>query len=304
LSQNPKSFLITVVGPTAVGKTKLSIELAQHFNTEIISADSRQFYSEMRIGTARPSAVELNTSPHHFVAHISINQSFNSGQFEEASLQLINKLHQKNPVVIMVGGSGLYLRAVTHGLDNPPADESVRAQLISELEQKGIEVLQAELLERDPVSYHKIDLQNPQRLLRALETCRVSGRPYSYFLSHTEKTRPFKNISVGLNLPREELYQRINQRVDQMVKEGLINEARELYPHRHLNALNTVGYKELFELFDGKTSEAEAIEKIKQNTRNFAKRQFTWFKKYSNATWFEPQQTSDIIAFIEQEMNS
>jgi tRNA dimethylallyltransferase len=293
-----------VVGPTAVGKTKLSIELAQHFSTEIISADSRQFYKEMSIGTARPSVAELAAAPHHFVGHLSINEAFNAGQFEEATLELIKKVHQKHTAVIMVGGSGLYLRAVTHGLDNPPADESVRIELISELAEKGIEFLQAELLERDPASYHKIDLQNPQRLLRALETCRVSGRPYSFFLSHIEKTRSFKNISVGLNLSREELYQRINQRVDQMITDGLVNEARELYPFRHLNALNTVGYKELFEAFDGKITELEAIEKIKQNTRNFAKRQLTWFKKYSNARWFEPTQQQEITAFITQEMKA
>lgn len=296
-------FLIVVIGPTAVGKTALSIKLAQAFKTEIISADSRQFFKEMCIGVARPSDEELSAVKHHFIAHISIHDNYTAGKFEQDALEKIRQLHENHQIVIMTGGSGLYVQAVTHGLDNPPASPEIREQLNLEFEEKGLEYLQEKLQNLDPEIYKTIDLQNPQRVIRALEVCLVSGKPYSYFLNHSAKERPFETILIGLNIPREQLYQRINDRVDEMVKLGLIEEARALYPLKHLNALQTVGYKELFMAFDGLCTENEAIEKIKQNTRNFAKRQLTWFKKYAAATYFEPNNSSEIYNYIRHEIN-
>jgi tRNA dimethylallyltransferase len=296
-------FLVVVIGPTAVGKTALSIKLAQAFKTEIISADSRQFFKEMQIGTACPTDLELTAAKHHFIGHLSIHEKYTAGKFEREALEKITQLHENHQVVIMTGGSGLYVQAVTHGLDNPPASPEIRIQLIREFEENGLEFLQEKLKNLDPETHNSIDLNNHQRLIRALEVCLVSGKPYSYFLNHSAKERPFKTILIGLNLPREQLYQRINDRVDAMVKLGLLEEAKTLYPQKHLNALQTVGYKELFLAFDGQMSEEEAIEKIKQNTRNFAKRQLTWFKKYAAATYFEPNNWNEIYEYIHQEIN-
>lgn len=301
----PKSkTLISIVGPTAVGKTAFSISIAKKLKAEIISSDSRQFFQEMSIGTARPSKAEMGKIKHHFIGHLSVKDEINAGLFEEQALALIERIHITQDIALLVGGSGLYQRAITHGLDNPPSNENTRKQLIEELNTKGIESLQAELKERDLLSYNKVDIKNPQRLLRALEACRVSGKPYSFYLNEEQKIRPFKIISIGLKLSREDLYLRINQRVDQMIENGLIEEARGLYPYKNLNALNTVGYKELFEVFDGLTTEKEAIEKIKKNTRNFAKRQLTWFKKYSNARWFVPDEFSEALAYIQEELEN
>lgn len=299
----PTKFLIVVIGPTAVGKTALSIKLAQAFKTEIISADSRQFFKEMQIGTARPTELELAAVKHHFVGHLSIQDNYTAGKFEREALEKISQLHDNHQVVIMTGGSGLYVQAVINGLDNPPASPEIREQLIREFEENGLEFLQEKLKKLDPETHNTIDLNNHQRLIRALEVCLVSGKPYSYFLNHSVKERPFKTILMGLNLPREQLYQRINDRVDEMVKLGLVQEAKALYPQKHLNALQTVGYKELFLAFDGQMSEEEAIEKIKQNTRNFAKRQLTWFKKYAAASYFEPSDWNEIYDYLQQEMN-
>jgi len=297
-------FLIVVIGPTAVGKTALSIKLAQAFKTEIISADSRQFFEEMHIGVARPSEKELASAKHHFIAHLSIHDNYSAGRFEEEALEKIRQLHANHDVVIMTGGSGLYVQAVTHGLDNPPASPKIREKLNLEFEERGLEYLQEKLQNLDPEIYKTIDLHNHQRVIRALEVCLVSGKPYSYFLNHSAKERPFKTILIGLNLPREQLYQRINDRVDEMVKLGLIEEARALYPLKNLNALQTVGYKELFMAFDGLCTEGEAIEKIKQNTRNFAKRQLTWFKKYATASTFEPTNWDEIYNFVQDQISS
>jgi tRNA dimethylallyltransferase len=304
LKSAPTKFLIVVIGPTAVGKTALSIKLAQAFKTEIISADSRQFFNEMQIGTARPTEQELAAVKHHFVGHLSIHDNYTAGKFEREALEKINQLHDNHQVVIMTGGSGLYVQAVTHGLDNPPASPEIRDQLNHEFEEKGLEFLQEKLKTLDPETHNTIDLNNHQRLIRALEVCLVSGKPYSYFLNHSAKERPFKTILIGLNLPREQLYQRINDRVDEMVKLGLVEEAKALYPQKHLNALQTVGYKELFLAFDGQMSEEEAIEKIKQNTRNFAKRQLTWFKKYATAPTFEPTNWDEIYSFVQSKLTS
>lgn len=295
---------MVVVGPTAVGKTRVSIDLAKHFHTEIVSADSRQFFREMPIGTAAPSAGELQLAKHHFVAQLSIKDDYSAGDYEVDALRCIDKIHQQNPVAVLTGGSGLYVKAVTHGLDEHPSDIDIRNQLIANFHDRGIEYLQNELQRLDPETHQRIDLYNHQRMIRALEVCVVSGRPYSSFLTRQAKPRPFQTIAIGLNLPRAALIQRIDQRVDHMIEQGLLAEARALYPLRHYNALQTVGYKELFEAFEGNCSETEAIEKIKVNTRRFAKRQMTWFKKNLDVRWFYPSDWSDILKHVELCMKS
>ncbi|WKK67239.1 tRNA (adenosine(37)-N6)-dimethylallyltransferase MiaA [Lutimonas zeaxanthinifaciens] len=298
--------LITVVGPTGIGKTRLGIVLAQAFQTEIISCDSRQFYTEMSIGTAVPSEEELNTVKHHFIQNRSIFEDYSVGAFEEDALQLLSELFTKYDSVIMVGGSGLYVDAVTKGLDEfPHTDPEIRSRLKMKLEKEGIGSLQNELKKRDPKSYERIDLENKQRLIRALEVCIGSGKPYSQFLGINKKHRPFKNIKIGIAAERELVYERINQRVDLMIKSGLVEEARGLFQHKHLNALQTVGYKELFAYFDGKTDLNFAIEEIKKNTRRFAKRQGTWFRRDKDITWFDCDSDIDqIIDFVSKKINS
>ncbi len=280
--------LISIIGPTAIGKTKLAIALAQHFNTDIISADSRQFFKEMRIGTAVPNNEELEAAPHHFIQHRSIQEPYTVGDFEREALEKLNQLFVKNDIVIMVGGSGLYVDAVTDGLNIfPRIDPSVRENLNRDLTQKGLRYLQAKLKELDPDYYKKVDIQNPQRVIRALEVSVGSGKPYSSFLNKPKNKRPFKVLTIGLKAEREIIYSRINQRVDQMVNEGLLDEVKELIPFKELNALQTVGYKELFNYYDGEWTLDFAISEIKKNTRRFAKRQLTWFLKRESATWFE-----------------
>lgn len=289
-----------VVGPTAVGKTAMSIALARHFNTEIVSSDSRQVYKEMIVGTAMPNENELSAAKHHFVGHLSIHNDYSAGDFEIDAIRRLNELFIRYPIVVLVGGSGLYVKAVTHGLDEHPSDLAIRHELIALLEEEGIEALQDKLEELDPVTYQRIDRQNHQRMIRALEVCLVSGKPYSSFLTHAPKPRNFVVHEYGLNLPRPELVERISTRVEHMVRDGLVEEARALYPHRNLNALQTVGYKELFEAFDGSCTVEEAIESIKVNTRRFAKRQLTWFRKNTDAQWFGPGDKDEIIADIHQ----
>ena len=299
-----KGNLITVIGPTAIGKTALAIGLAKHFKTEIISADSRQFFKEMHIGTAVPTAVELNTVPHHFIQNLSINNDYSVGDFEREALKKLHELFEKYAVVVMVGGSGLYVDAVCNGLDDfPEVDPAIRKNLKARLEETGILELQNELKKLDFVTYNQIDLENPQRLIRALEICLVSGKPYSSFLSENKSPREFNSIKIGLTAPREIVYDRINQRVDQMIENGLVDEARKLFPYKNLNALQTVGYKELFSYFEGEINLEFAIEKIKKNTRRFAKRQFTWFKKDQEILWFDYLTDLDkIINQIEEKL--
>jgi len=299
-----KGNLITVIGPTAIGKTALAIGLAKHFKTEIISADSRQFFKEMHIGTAVPTAVELNTVPHHFIQNLSINNDYSVGDFEREALKKLHELFEKYAVVVMVGGSGLYVDAVCNGLDDfPEVDPAIRKNLKARLEETGILELQNELKKLDFVTYNQIDLENPQRLIRALEICLVSGKPYSSFLSENKSPREFNSIKIGLTAPREIVYDRINQRVDQMIENGLVDEARKLFPYKNLNALQTVGYKELFSYFEGETNLEFAIEEIKKNTRRFAKRQFTWFKKDQEILWFDYLTDLDkIINRIEEKL--
>ncbi|MFD1316574.1 tRNA (adenosine(37)-N6)-dimethylallyltransferase MiaA [Namhaeicola litoreus] len=301
-----KGTLITVIGPTAIGKTAMAIRLAKHFKTEIISADSRQFFREMNIGTAVPSNEELNAVPHHFIQNLSIQEDYSVGDFERDALQKLEQLFKKHATVVMVGGSGLYVDAVIKGLDNfPEVDPKMRQNLKKRLEVEGIHSLQNELKVLDLVSYNQIDLDNPQRLIRALEVCLASGKPYASFLSNNKTQRGFNTIKVGLTAPRETVYNRINQRVEQMFENGLVEEARKLYTYRELNALQTVGYKELFSYFDGQINLDFAIDEIKKNTRRFAKRQYTWFKKDKETIWFDYLTKLDlIIDQIEKEIKN
>lgn len=281
-------ILISVVGPTAIGKTKLAILLAQHYKTEIISADSRQFFKEMNIGTAVPSSEELSQANHHFIQHKSITEQYTVGDFEREAIQKLSDLFKVHDVVIMVGGSGLYVNAVTDGLNTfPTVDPSIREKLNSELAENGIEPLQKKLKQLDPLYFEKVDIYNPQRVIRALEVTFGSGTPYSSFLNKPKAEREFKVLSVGLKAERPLIYERINKRVDLMVVAGLLDEAKNLLSYKEYNALQTVGYKELFNYFDGEWTLEFAISEIKKNTRRFAKRQLTWFFRNKDTQWVE-----------------
>ena len=281
-------FLISIVGPTAIGKTTLSIKLANYFNTEIISADSRQFFKNMQIGTAAPTNQELAAAKHHFIHHKTIQDIYNVGAFEKDALATLNNLFKTHDSVIMVGGSGLYVDAVTKGLDDfPKVATSIREALNTKLESKGLSYLQNQLKHLDAVSYNTITIDNPHRVIRALEICIGTGKPYSSFLNKKNNIRNFKTITIGLTAEREIIYNRINKRVDIMMDEGLLNEVKTQLPYKHLNALNTVGYKELFKYLDGEWTLDFAISEIKKNSRRFAKRQLTWFKRNENTLWFD-----------------
>jgi len=295
----PNKFLIVIVGPTAIGKTALSIAIAKALNTSIISADSRQFFKEMSIGTAKPSLEEMQHIPHYFIDSHSITDEYNVGKYETEAIELIEHLFKTNNTLILTGGSGLYIDAICKGFDElPEADAEVRNKIDLLLKSEGIEGLQKLLQELDPVYYAKVDLQNPQRISRALEVCLTTGSPYSNLRLGTIKKRNFNSIKIGLNTSREVLYQRINQRVDEMIKNGLLEEVQQLQPYKHLNALQTVGYKELFDYLNNTTSLQEAIELIKQNSRRFAKRQLTWFRRDTETKWFEPTETEGILEYI------
>ena len=289
-------FIISIVGPTGIGKTDLSLKLAAHFQTEIISADSRQFFKEIPIGTAAPSNEELALIPHHFVHNKSITETYSVGHYEKEVLNCIKKLHQKHDVLILIGGSGLYVKSVLEGLDDfPKVDPKIRKQLNLELKTEGILALQKELKVKDPVTYEKIDIENSHRIIRVLEICRGAGKPYSKFINKDKVKRNFTPISIGLDADRDIVYERINKRVDQMLKKGLLKEVKTVYKHRGLNALNTVGYKELFEYFEGNWTLDFAVEEIKKNSRRFAKRQLTWFKKNERTKWHDYQTSLEII---------
>lgn len=306
------NYLITIIGPTAIGKTALSIALAQHFGCDIISCDSRQFFKEMKIGTAVPSDEELAAAPHYFIQNKSIFESYSVGDFEQEALAKLDELFQKNNIQIMVGGSGLYVKAVLKGFDDFPAiDDSVRETINAKFDALGIEFLQQKLQELDSEYYQKLQtenpqtLQNPQRMKRFVEVCLGTGKPYSSFIGKRKNVRNFTPIIIGLEADREIMYDRINQRVDIMLNEGLLAEAQALYPNKQLNALQTVGYRELFDYFDGKTTLDFAIEQIKMNTRRFAKRQITWFKRTENVSWFDYlADKKEIIQVIEKIMTS
>lgn len=301
MSISSRKTVIIIAGPTATGKTAVALSLAKHFHTEIISADSRQCFRELRIGVARPSDEELKEVTHHFIASHSIQEDINAAYFEQYALQKVNQLFEKHDIVVMVGGTGLYIKAFCEGLDEIPAiDASIRETIINNYDAKGMKWLQDEVKKKDPRFFSVGEIQNPQRMMRALEVIGSTGQSILDFRKKEKKRRGFNIIRIGLELPKEELRQNINARVDKMIELGLIEEVKRLIPFRNLNALQTVGYTEIFEFFDGKTSLVSAIEGIKKNTRHYAKRQMTWFKKDKDIQWFNPGQTDTIISMAQK----
>lgn len=298
-----KKYLIVVSGATASGKTTFAVQLAQHFRTEILSGDSRQFFREMHIGTAKPTAEEMQDILHHFIGHRSIFEPYNVADFEQEALTLLTDLYQHYDTVVAVGGSGLYLKALCEGLDEfPEIPESIRQSVRQLYENEGLIALQTALAAADPVYYASVDRHNPHRLIRALEVCWATERPFSAFRKNRTAPRPFTPIYIQLDWPRTELYERINQRVDAMLTQGLLDEARRLYPHRNLIPLQTVGYQELFDYFDGQITLEDAVLKIKQHSRNYAKRQLTWWRRDGYWQPFHPSQLTEAIEYIEQRM--
>jgi len=292
-------YLILIVGPTAVGKTEMCINLAKKYQAEILSCDSRQFYREMNLGTAKPTSDELTAVPHHFVNSRSIEEDYDVKQFEKDAIELLDRLFLKNNVVIMTGGSGLFADAVVSGLDEMPSIyPSVREQVIRDYQKYGITFLQSEVQRMDPDYFEMVDQQNPQRLMRALEVIRGTGMPFSSFRIKKKKARAFKVVKIGLERPRTELYQRIEKRMDQMIQAGLFDEADALFGKRHLNSLQTLGYSEIFDFFEGKYDRDEAIRLLKRNSRRYAKRQLTWFKKDPDIKWFNPENQENIFDYI------
>lgn len=299
----PKT-LIVITGPTGIGKTELSIKVARHFNTEIVSADSRQIFKELNIGTAVPSAEELALVPHHFIQNHSVEENYNASRYETEALELIDKLFRQKDVLLLVGGSMMYIDAVCKGIDiMPDVDPEIRTSLKNQLENSGIESLRLQLKTLDPEYYKKVDLKNPNRIIHALEISIQTGKPYSSFRSGKAKERPFKIVKIALNCDRQMLHKRINLRVDKMMEAGLEKEARSVYPKKHLNSLNTVGYQELFAYFNGEISREKVVELIKRNSRRYARKQITWFRRDETMKWFEPTETKDIIAWLETQIN-
>lgn len=298
----PKTLII-VTGPTGIGKTKLAIALAKHFHTEIISADSRQIFRELTIGTAVPSKKELNAVPHYFIHSHSITENYNASKYEGEALVLLDNLFKKNDNVIMVGGSMLYIDAVCKGIDiMPDSDPKIREALKTRFKKEGIESLRLQLKKLDPDYYNIVDLKNHTRIIHAIEICLLTGKTYSSFRTNPRKQRPFHIIKIGLNCDRDLLHQRINKRVDKMVEAGLEKEAKNVYHLKHLNSLNTVGYREWFAFFDGEITREKAIELIKRNSRRYARKQITWFGKDPDTSWFEPDQEKEIINTIEKQI--
>ncbi|MEI6049308.1 MAG: tRNA (adenosine(37)-N6)-dimethylallyltransferase MiaA [Bacteroidota bacterium] len=299
------NILIVLLGPTGVGKTDISIDLAARFNCEIISADSRQFFREMSIGTAVPADHQLNAAQHHFIRFLSARDYYSSSLFERDVLDLLPRLFEKTNIALMTGGSGMYIDAVCNGIDDiPDVEPSVREKYISLYSEEGIEGLRIALKMADPEHYAKVDLRNYKRIIRALEICETTGSPYSSFLKKQKRERDFRIVKIGLQRTRDDLYNRINSRVDDMVISGLEEEARLLLEFRNLNALNSVGYREFFDFFDGKVSREKAIELIKRNSRRYAKRQITWWGKDNDIKWFHPEQIQEIIQYIVNKLNN
>jgi tRNA dimethylallyltransferase len=290
--------LIVIVGPTASGKTSLAVDVARYLQTEIVSADSRQIYDELHIGVAKPTQEELFAVPHHLIGHVSIHRPYNAGSYATDAMQVIQTLFETHHYVVLVGGSGLYINAVLEGMDPLPSDQAVRSSIRALYESEGIAALHEELAQRDPVYYSKVDLSNPHRLMRAIEVSRISGAPYSDLLTGQKRALPFDVLKVGLTAQREFLYQRINERVDAMVQAGLIEEVRDLYPHRHYDALQTVGYKEIFDCIERGEALEGAIEKIKQHTRQYAKRQLTWWRRDEQVNWAAIDQGGQLLSFV------
>ena len=297
-----QNTVFVITGPTAVGKTKLCIDIARKINAEIISADSRQFYKELSIGTAKPTLEEQAGIPHHFIDFISITEEYNANDFEKDALKKTNDIFSKGKNVIVTGGSGLYIDIFCYGFDNeiPDANPEIRKELNALFEKEGLTALQEKYQKLDPVGFANIDKNNPKRLFRAIEISLITGKPASELKKGTRQKRPFNIVKIGLERPREELYHRINLRVDEMMKNGLLEEARKVYPYKNHNALKTVGYRELFDFFEGKYTLEEAVEKIKTNTRRYAKRQLTWFRRDKEIQWFHPEDEPQIISFVSQ----
>lgn len=294
-----KRLLCVITGPTACGKTDVSIRVAQHYQTHILSADSRQFYKQLQIGAATPTKEELLMAPHHFIGHLSVEDYYNVYKYEQDALKLCNELFQEHEVLVLTGGSGLYLDAITKGIDLlPDPDPLLRESLNKMLEQQGVESLQQRLKELDEVYYHQVDLSNPMRLMRAIEVSVLMGKPYSSLRNQAHENRPFQILKIVLNRPKEELHQRIHQRVDMMVEQGLIQEVQSLIPYKQLNALNTVGYKEIFQYLDGEITLDQAVTDIKTNTRRYAKRQLTWFRRDNSYHWLDVKETQNIVDSI------
>ena len=299
-----KQILVSISGPTAVGKTNCSLSIAEHFKTEIISCDSRQMYREMKIGTAVPDQEELDRVKHHFIGKLSIHDYYNASMFEQDISALSAELFQKHDILLMVGGSGMYLDAVLYGIDDiPDPDMKIRERLILQHETEGLEPLTAQLKTLDPVAYDRIDMKNPKRVIRALEVCLSSGKPFSSFHTRSIKQRDFDILMLGLDIPRETLYERIDKRIDIMLKQGLEAEARILHPHQGLIALKSIGYREFFQYFDGKVSREEAIHLIRKNTRQYARKQINWLKRYKSMHWFHPDDVDGMISLIENYPN-
>ena len=295
--------LLVLTGPTGIGKTRTGISLAKYYNTEIVSADSRQIFKELIIGSAVPSENELIAIKHHLIHSHSITENYNASRYETEALNKINTIFKTNEIALLVGGSMMYIDAVCKGIDEmPDADPLIRSELKSRLEREGLESLRLQLKQIDPDYYASVDLKNPNRIIHAIEISLLTGKPYSSFRSNLKKTRPFNIIKIGLNCERELLHQFINQRVDKMISLGLESEARFLYNLKHLNAMNTVGYKEFFDYFDGKTTRVQAIELIKRNSRRYARKQITWFRSDENIKWFEPGQDKEIITYIDSKL--
>ncbi|HVD99420.1 MAG TPA: tRNA (adenosine(37)-N6)-dimethylallyltransferase MiaA [Cytophagaceae bacterium] len=298
-----KKYLIVIAGPTAVGKTALSIRVAQHFHTEILSADSRQFYKEMNIGTAKPSAEELAAVPHHFINTLHITDEYTVGMYEAQALQVLQELYTKHDLVVLTGGSGLFIKTLCEGLDDiPEVAPSIREELNAAFKKNGLETLLEELKEKDPDYYETVDRGNPVRIIRALEICRGTGKPFSSFRTSNKKERFFTTIKIALDRPREELYKRIDLRMDQMLAEGLVEEAKNLYQYKNKNALQTVGYSEVFDFLDGLYDAEEMERLLKRNSHHYAKRQLTWFRKDKEYHWFLPGQEERIFSFIESQI--
>ena len=294
--------LIVITGPTAVGKTALCLDIAQHFGIPIINADSRQIYKELKIGTASPTSEQLQLVPHYFVGSLSLTDYYSASLFEQQVLEILSRQFRSHDFALMAGGSMMYIDAVCDGIDDiPTVDDVTRETLKRRLAQEGLEALVEQLKELDPEYYEIVDRQNPRRVVQGLEICLMTGQTYTSFRKREKKERPFRIVKIGLNRPREELYDRINQRVDQMMQQGLLDEAKALYPMRQMNALNTVGYKELFDYLDGRWPLEEAVERIKGNTRRYARKQLTWYKKDPQIRWFHPDEKEQIIRYISQD---
>lgn len=296
------NFLIILLGPTGVGKTELSLRIAEHFGSPIISSDSRQLYKDLPIGTAAPTAEQMARVQHYLVGTLSLTDYYSASNFEEDVITLLGKLHQTHPAVVMTGGSMMYIDAVTKGIDDiPTVTPEIRSTIYKQYETEGLAPILEELKKADPIHYEEVDRSNYKRVIHAVEIYRMTGKPYSSFRTNTKKERPFRIIQVGLNREREELYERINRRVDQMMADGFLEEARRVFPYRNLNSLNTVGYKELFNYLDGTWPLDFAIEKIKRNSRVYARKQMTWFKRDTEIKWFHPNEEKAILAYLDAE---